>query len=74
MKNKSKQFYVVSPDGFSIERKKTHDTPKLAWASFKNWKDRFSRQGYYSTVRNGQRMQIPLGELKAYCTLKEINS
>jgi hypothetical protein len=74
MKNKSKQFYVVSPDGFSIEREKTHDTPKLAWASFKNWKDRFSRQGYYSTVRNGQRMQIPLGELKAYCIVKEINS
>ena len=45
-----------------------------AWASFEDWKDRFSRQGYYSTFRNGQRVQIPLGELKAYCTLKEINS
>lgn len=74
MKNKSKQFYVVSPDGFSIEREKTHSTPKHAWAAFEDWKDGFSRQGYYSTVKNGQRIQIPLDKLKAHCKLENTNS
>jgi len=72
MKSKNKQFYVISPCGFSIEREKTYKTPALAWAAFEDWKNRFSRQGYYSSFRKGQTIQIPLGELKAYCALKEI--
>lgn len=74
MKNASEQFYVISPDGFPIERENTYDTTKLAWEAFENWKEGYARQGYYSTVKNGERIKIPLGELKNHCAMRSYNS
>ena len=71
MKNK-KQFQILSPDGFAIGMDTHFDTPELAWKNFEAWKRGYERQGYYSTVKNNRRVQIPLEELKDYCKHEEI--
>jgi len=63
------KYSVLSPDGFTIDRTDLHNTPELAWEAFELWKENFARQGFYSTVRQGSRMSIPLDELKHYCAM-----
>lgn len=69
---KKEQFQILSPDGFAIGMNTHFDTPELAWENFEDWKRGYEKQGYYSTVRNNRRVQIPLKELKDYCTLDEV--
>ena len=64
MKNKSKQFYVVSPDGFSIEREKTHDTPKLAWHLLKIGKTAFPVKGIIQPLETVKECKYRLENLK----------
>lgn len=70
----NQRYFVVSPDGFSIERDRSYETPEDAWAAFDQWEKRYEVQGYYSTFRGTERIQIPLEELKAACELKQIPS
>jgi hypothetical protein len=59
---------ILSPDGFSIDML-IHKSMKQANIALNNFVQRFERQGYYSTVRNGQRLMIPINEIKDYCTI-----
>jgi hypothetical protein len=59
---------ILSPDGFSIDMQ-VHTSMKQANIALNNFVKRFERQGYYSTVRNGQRLMIPINEIKDYCTI-----
>lgn len=59
---------ILSPDGFSIDMK-NHRSMKQANVALQNFVKRFEQQGYYSTVRNGQRYLIPLNEIIDNCTL-----
>lgn len=70
MKKRTTSYYVLSPDGFAIERDRTHATAELAWRAFKPWKKGYDRQGYYSTYKNGERFEIPLDKLREHCTIQ----
>ncbi len=63
-------YQVLSPDGFTIEFDKEYYTSKeKAMIAFSEWKERFKRQGYYSSTEYGR---ISLDELENYCTIKSI--
>ena len=63
-------YEVLSPDGFTIEFDRPYYTSKeRAMIAFNEWKERFRRQGYYSS-NNGR---IPLDELENYITINKIN-
>jgi hypothetical protein len=62
-------YEVLSPDGFTIEFDKPYYTSKeKAMTAFNEWKERYRRQGYYSS-NNGR---ISLDELEKYCTFNKI--
>lgn len=65
----SKKFYILSPDGISIECEKTYSSISEAKEAFNNWKKRYERQGYYSSNRG----RISLDELEDNCTFVEIS-
>ncbi len=63
------RYEVLSPDGFTIEFDRPYYTSKeKAVAAFDKWKERFRRQGYYSS-NNGR---IPLEDLENHCSIKTI--
>ena len=63
------RYEVLSPDGFTIEFDRPYYTSKeKAFEAFDKWKERYRRQGYYSS-NNGR---IPLEELENYCTFKTL--
>ena len=63
------KYQVLSPDGFTIEFDKPHyPSRERAMTAFNEWKERYRRQGYYSS-NNGR---IPLDELENYCTIQMI--
>ena len=62
-------YEVLSPDGFTIEFDRPYYTSKeKAFEAFDKWKERFRRQGYYSS-NNGR---IPLEDLEDYMYIREI--
>lgn len=52
--------YLISPDGFAFN-------PNGEKITIEQVTERYKQQGYYSTVKNGQRIIIPLNELKNHC-------
>ena len=72
MKNlKNVNYNILSPDGFTITPD-DYISKSAAWKAFETWIKKFEAQGYYSTVLNGQRIQIPFENLKNYCKLIDI--
>jgi hypothetical protein len=69
MNTKAKKIEVLSPDGISIENNDGYDTLEQANEALEKWIQRFKNQGYYSTVENGQRIQIPFDEIKERCVI-----
>ena len=62
-------YEVLSPDGFTIEFDRPYYTSKeKAFEAFDKWKERFRRQGYYSS-NNGR---IPLEDLEDYMYIRKI--
>ena len=62
-------YEVLSPDGFTIDFDRPYYTSKeKAMIAFNEWKERFRRQGYYSS-NNGR---IPLEDLENYMTIREL--
>jgi hypothetical protein len=59
---------ILSPDGFSIDMQ-THTSLKNAKIALQNFVKRYEQQGYYSTIKNGQRYLMPLNEIIDNCTL-----
>ena len=59
---------ILSPDGFSIDMQE-HTTMDKANIALDNFIKRFEQQGYYSTIRNGQRYLMPLNEIRDNCTI-----
>ena len=59
---------ILSPDGFSIDMQ-VHTSMKKANIALNNFVKRYEHQGYYSTIRNGQRYLMPLNEIIDNCTL-----
>ena len=59
---------ILSPDGFSIDMQE-HTSMKQANIALNNFVKRFEQQGYYSTIKNGQRYLMPLNEIIDNCTL-----
>jgi len=67
---KQKRYQVLSPDGFTLEREVfSYPSKKKAMEAFKNWKENYKRQGYYSSVKYGR---INIDDLHDYCSLKEV--
>ena len=65
VKSKTKKYQILSPDGITIEREVPYYTSKnKAMNAFEKWKENYSRQGYYSSVRYGR---IDLSDLADYC-------
>lgn len=70
IKMKSKEtFDVISPDGFSIAFDAVYNGLEAARSAFKEWKTRYEKQGYYSSVKFGR---IPLADLEKYCQFVKI--
>ena len=67
----TKQFDVISPDGFSIHPFDVYENKKQAMKAFDEWKKRYKSQGYYSSMNYGR---IPLDELHNYIEIKAINN
>ena len=68
--SKKKRYDVISPDGFSIRiGVEPFKSIKERDEYFKKWKDRYARQGYYSSVPYGR---IPLEDLADYCQLIQV--
>jgi len=59
---------ILSPDGFSIDMQ-THKNMNEVKIALDNFVKRFEKQGYYSTIINGQRYLMPLDELRDNCTI-----
>ena len=59
---------ILSPDGFSIDMQE-YTSMKQANIALNNFVKRFEQQGYYSTIRNGQRYLMPLNEIIINCTI-----
>ena len=59
---------ILSPDGFSIDMQE-HTSLKNAKIALNNFVQRYEQQGYYSTIRNGQRYLMPLNEIIENCAL-----
>lgn len=64
-----KAYDVISPDGFSIHPTDTYSSMKKAVKAFKEWKERYKQQGYYSSVKFGR---IHLDDLEDFMTIKQI--
>jgi hypothetical protein len=63
-------YQVLSPDGFTIEFDKAYyPSREKALEAFHDWKERFRKQGYYSSTEYGR---IPLDELENYCSIQMI--
>jgi len=58
------KYQILSPDGFTIEHEPYYTSIKKAKESFEAWKERYQRQGYYSSVNYGR---IDLLDLEDYC-------
>jgi hypothetical protein len=54
---------ILSPDGFDIRMDKQHFTEDEVQNEIDAFVARFNQQGYYSTVQNGERVQIALKDL-----------
>lgn len=68
--SKNKKYDVISPDGFTIRiGVPPFKSIKERDQYFKMWKERFARQGYYSSVKYGR---IPLEDLTDYCEWIEV--
>lgn len=66
----TKKYQVISPDGFTIEFEHPYyRSLKKALAAFEKWKERYTKQGYYSSSRHGV---IELKDLEDYCQIKVI--
>ncbi|HVD99546.1 MAG TPA: hypothetical protein VNB90_15160 [Cytophagaceae bacterium] len=65
------RYNVLSPDGFSLYRDREFIKEKNAIIAAKKWVKRYKSQGYYSTIKNGARVQIPLNEILDYCQVME---
>jgi hypothetical protein len=66
----NKKYDVISPDGFSIRiGVPPFSSIKERDKYFKMWKERFAKQGYYSSVKYGR---IHLADLADYCEWIEV--
>lgn len=70
MKKQSTKYDVISPDGFSIHPTDTYSSLSKAVKAFKEWKERFKPQGYYSSVSFGR---IHLDDLEDFMQFKKIS-
>jgi hypothetical protein len=57
------KFRILSPDGFDIRAGKQHFQEDEIQSEIEAFVARFNQQGYYSTVQNGERVQIALKDL-----------
>ena len=66
------KYQVISPDGFRIDFETPYyPTLKKAKEAFEKWKEKYERQGYYSSSQYGR---IDLDELKDYCEFNKEGS
>lgn len=61
----TKAYDVLSPDGFSIDATETYPSIEAAQEALKQWKKRYTAQGYYSSNKG----RIPLDELQNHCKI-----
>jgi hypothetical protein len=57
------KYRILSPDGFDIRMDKQHFQEDKIKNEIDAFVARFNQQGYYSTVQNGERVQIALKDL-----------
>lgn len=62
-------YDVLSPDGFSIHRENKYKTIEEAENALKEFAERFSDLGYYSSVNYGK---IKVENISSYCKIKKI--
>lgn len=70
MKKQSTKYDVISPDGFSIHPTDTYPSLGKAVKAYKEWKERYSAQGYYSSMKHGR---IHLDDLLDFMEFKKIS-
>jgi hypothetical protein len=68
-KSVAKRYEVLSPDGISINCEGYFTSKKRAITAFWEWVKRYEAQGYYSTIRGGERLRIAVSDLADYCSI-----
>lgn len=68
------KYMILSPDGFNIEQGVMHDNLIEVGKALTNFVKRYEQQGFYSTIRNGERLRIPLNEIKSYCKIIKVKN
>ena len=64
------KYKVLSPDGFTIDFAKSYyPSLKQALKAVQEFQEKYTHQGYYSTIENGKRLQIPLEEIANHCNI-----
>jgi hypothetical protein len=63
------KFRALSPDGFDIDMHTDYKTREDAQEAIRAFAQRFAHQGYYSTIRGNQSVQIPINEIADYCRI-----
>ena len=66
---KKNEYRVLSPDGIDIEYNKVYTSQKAVLKALKDFRDRYKAQGYYSTIVEGTRVQLPLGSIIECCEI-----
>lgn len=66
------KFRILSPDGFDIYPGKVYKDEAEGEKAFKKWAKNYEGQGYYSTIRDGERLRIPVAELSDYCMIRTV--
>lgn len=65
-------YLALSPDGIPISDEPEFSTLYQANSALKYWAHRYQSQGYYSTVRDGERMRIPYDQIVNHCDIQKI--
>ena len=63
------KYDILSPDEININRGQAYETVYKAYRAFIKWKNQYTNQGYYSSVKYGK---IHLDDLKDYCEIIEL--
>lgn len=67
------RYRVLSPDGFDVEMNGRYRSLKSANAALDNFVKCYEVQGYYSTISNGERVRLPISQIKESCDIIPVN-
>jgi hypothetical protein len=66
---KKEKYRVLSPDGLDTSFNGDYKTLEQAEEEAKRFASSYEHQGYYSTIRDGERYRMPINEIVSNCLI-----